>query len=205
MAMDDSARTSHDFSLQPRAVTRLALILLFVASSAWAQPADTFQPPYQTYIAPADPTTGRLIAKGEVAETDVRVICAGKGIFRNVAHAGGTYSQNHRLSQNEQTKRAVMEQSGIPWEDRIHYEDDHMTPLCAGGSDSIRNRWAQPRFGVWNSARKDELEAAACQMICSGEVDLPTAQGWFNTTITPDWRAPYCATFEDADCAELGR
>src|SRR5262249_21096530 len=129
----------------------LALVLVASAAPAWAQ-TDNFRPTYPTYIAPADPTTGRLIPKGEVATTDVKEVCAGKGLYRNVPHPGGTYSQTHRLSQNERTKQQVMANSGVPWKDRAHFEDDHFAPLCLGGSDSVNNRWAQPRFGVWNAA-----------------------------------------------------
>src|SRR5437764_5007337 len=186
-------------------MTRTLLVFAIVCwvAPAWAQ-TDNWAPTYQTYIAPADPATGKLIPKGEVATTDVREICAGKGLYRNVPHPGGTYSQTHRLSQNEKTKRLVMEQSGVPWIDRAAFEDDHFAPLCLGGSDSINNRWAQPRFGTWNAGKKDDLERVSCEMVCSGEAELTAAQGWFNTTITPDWRLPYCQVFDDPDCAEIG-
>jgi hypothetical protein len=184
----------------------LALILTLLSAQAMAQPGDTWLPDYQVYIAPADPQTGKEIPKGEVASTDVNEVCAGKGAYRNTPYSGGTYSQNHRLSQNEETKRLVMQQSGVPWEDRAHYEDDHYCPLGLGCSDSIRNRWAQPRFGTWNSAKKDKLETRAIELVCDGKVDLHEAQSWFNTTVTPDWRTIYCAQFpDDVDCAEIVR
>ena len=185
-------------------MTRTLLVFAIVCwiAPAWAQ-TDNWAPTYQTYIAPADPATGKLIPKGDVATTDVREICAGKGVYRNVPHPGGTYSQTHRLSQNEQTKQLVMQNSGAAWKDRAHFEDDHFAPLCLGGSDSVNNRWAQPRFGTWNAAVKDHLEATACEMVCNGEVELPVAQNWFNTRMTQDWRVPYCTVFEDSDCAEI--
>lgn len=175
------------------------------ASLAQAQtPPDKWLPAYQTYIAPADPSTGKLISKGEVAITDVRIVCAGKGNYRSVKHAGGTYSQNHRLSQNDRIKRQVMAASGVPWKDRAHYEDDHYCPLALGCSDNIENRWAQPRFGNWHAAKKDKLETAAVMMVCAGDVSLKEAQAWFQTRLTPDWRVPYCAEFQDdPDCAKL--
>src|SRR5215472_9771699 len=162
-----------------------ALILIASIAPAWAE-TDPWQPSYQTYIAPADPQTGRLIPKGEVASTDVNDICAGKGLYRNVPHPGGTYSQRHRLSQNEAVKRQVMANSGVPFKDKAHFEDDHFAPLCLGGSDSINNRWTQPRFGTWNAAKKDQLEGASCDMVCKGEAQLKDAQD-----------AP--------DCIEIGR
>jgi hypothetical protein len=48
-----------------------------------------------------------------------------------------------------------------------------------GGSDDDSNLWAQPRRSiepVWNAERKDDLEARLCQMVCSGQLDLETAQ-----------------------------
>jgi hypothetical protein len=184
--------------------TFLTLILIGWTAPAWAQTPDPWAPTYQTYIAPADPATGKLIPKGEVESTDVREICAGKGLYRNAPHPGGTYSQTHRLSQNEAVKRQVMANSGVPFKDKAHFEDDHFAPLCLGGSDSINNRWAQPRFGVWNAAVKDHLEGTACEMVCNGEVELPVAQNWFNTRMTYDWRVPYCTVFkDDPDCAEI--
>jgi hypothetical protein len=83
-------------------------------------------------------------------------------------------TETHRLTQNEQTKQLVMQNSGVAWKDRAHFEDDHFAPLCLGGSDSVNNRWAQPRFGTWNAAVKDHLEATACEMVCNGEVELPS-------------------------------
>lgn len=131
------------------------------------------------------------VHKGDFASHDVNEICAGKGKYRNFPHTGGTYSRNHRLTQNEEVKRQVMEQSGVDWSERAKYEDDHYAPLCLGGSDSIKNRWAQPRFGEWPASMKDKIEAKACELVCDGEVDLETAQSWFDTDKTPDWRDVY--------------
>jgi hypothetical protein len=178
------------------------------AVNAYAETADHFKPSYPVHVIPdfrdAD---GKPIEKGDVAETDVSVVCAGKGAYKSVSHRGGTYSQNHRLSQNDKTKRAVMQQSGVPWKDRSHYEDDHYCPLGAGCSDSIKNRWAQPRFGAWNAAQKDKLETRAIELACAGSVPLKTVQGWFKTEVTPDWRVPYCKLFgaDDPDCAALAK
>ena len=59
------------------------------------------------------------------------------------------------------------------------FEQDHLIPICMSGSDDEKNLWMQPRSSlepVWNAERKDKLEAAMCQMICSGQIDLHVAQ-----------------------------
>jgi hypothetical protein len=134
-----------------------------------------------------------VITRGEVATSDKAEICRWVD--------GLSYSQNHRLSQNPETKRQVLARYGVAWSERADFEDDHDVPLCLGGSDSIANRWPQPRVGVWNSAKKDDLEAVACRQVCDGEVRLETAQGWF---LAPaDWRVAYCEHFSDPACAEI--
>lgn len=104
---------------------------------------------------------------------------------------GGTYSQRHRLSQTPEVKRQVLARYGISWADRRDVEDDHLLPLCAGGADSVVNRWPQPRSGEWTASMKDELEAYACRHVCDlHSVSLAEAQSWF---IAPaDWRQAYC-------------
>lgn len=125
------------------------------------------------------------ITPGMVASTDHADVCS---------HAGGTYSQRHRLSQTPETKQHVMAAYNVPWATRGRYEDDHIIPLCLGGSDDVRNRWPQPRKETtWKAADKDRLEAEACRQVCSGHVSLSEAQGWF----MPDWRKAYCLRFPD--------
>jgi hypothetical protein len=70
------------------------------------------------------------------------------------------------------------------------YEIDHLIPLCLGGSDDPSNLWPQPRRSIeqtWNAERKDRLERLMCDMVCSGQIDIATAQAAFST----DWIAAY--------------
>jgi hypothetical protein len=131
---------------------------------------------------------------GEAATTDWADICG---------REGGTYSQRHRLSQNPQTKREVLARYGVPWSQARTVEDDHDLALCAGGADTVANRWPQSRIGKWNAGQKDKLEALTCHQLCSREITVEEAQGRF---LAPsDWRTAYCANFQDAACAELSR
>jgi hypothetical protein len=70
------------------------------------------------------------------------------------------------------------------------YEIDHLIPLCLGGSDDVSNLWPEPRRSkekTWNAERKDRLERLMCDMVCSGQIDIATAQAAFAI----DWIAAY--------------
>lgn len=148
----------------------------------------------------------QALTPGEFASADQRDICGKVG--------GLTYSKRHRISQNEQTKREVMERYGVPWLERWKYEDDHDVPLCAGGSDSVSNRWPQPRrydtddnpidWGpaspLWTAEDKDKLEAETCRQLCgSHEISVDEAHRRF--TAPSHWPDAYCQLFDDPRCA----
>jgi hypothetical protein len=51
-----------------------------------------------------------------------------------------------------------------------HYEEDHLIPLRLGGAPSDpRNLWPEPRISPdgWGADRKDEVEFALNQLVCS--------------------------------------
>lgn len=182
-------------------IVAIAAVLWMASVGAFA--GDNFHPSYAVHVIPQQ-------EKGFIASTDVREICAGKGAYKDVPQQRcGTYSQCHRTSQDAKTKHAVMDQSGVPWKDRAHYEDDHYGPLALGFTNDIRNRWAQPRFGMWRADKKDQMENYAQDAVCKKEVDLAAAQSWFQTKANPDWRVPYCRLVDagkldsDPDCANL--
>ncbi len=68
------------------------------------------------------------------------------------------------------------------------YELDYLITPALGGGDNIRNFWPQP-YGapVWNAHVKDALEDRLHDLVCSGELDLATAQ----RDIARDWTAAY--------------
>jgi hypothetical protein len=71
-----------------------------------------------------------------------------------------------------------------------HYEEDHLIPLGLGGAPSDeRNLWPEPRTSPdgWGADRKDELELALNQLVCSGRLPLREAQ----RAIATDWIAAY--------------
>ena len=68
------------------------------------------------------------------------------------------------------------------------YEIDYLIAPGLGGTNDIHNLWPQPYAArTWNAYVKDSLEEHLHQMVCKGELDLPTAQ----RDIATDWIAAY--------------
>ena len=100
-----------------------------------------------------------------------------------------TYSQAHRnVPQSVHTQ--VYDEYNVPADDRdIKFgEVDHFYPLCAGGSNDIKNLWDQPAENEWNGQNfgyheKDKLETYICAEIKAGRMDPKDAYN----RITKDW------------------
>ena len=68
------------------------------------------------------------------------------------------------------------------------FEVDHLVSLELGGSNSIQNLWPQSyTTQPLNAYRKDRLENKLHALVCSGHLDLATAQ----KAIATDWIAAY--------------
>jgi hypothetical protein len=73
------------------------------------------------------------------------------------------------------------------------YEVDYLITPALGGADDIRNLWPQPYIsGEWNAHVKDALEDYLHDEVCSGKLDLETAQ----RDISTDWIAAYRKYFK---------
>jgi hypothetical protein len=76
------------------------------------------------------------------------------------------------------------------------YELDYLIAPELGGSNDIRNLWPQPyRADSWSAHAKDALEEHLYQLVCSGNLDLATAQA----DIAKDWIAAYKKYFRTED------
>lgn len=85
-------------------------------------------------------------------------------------------------------KRQVYALYGIKSHRPREYEVDHLISLELGGSNSVRNLWPQSYLTKpWNAHVKDALENRLHALVCSGELDLKTAQ----RDIATDWIAAY--------------
>jgi hypothetical protein len=112
-----------------------------------------------------------------------------------------TYSQAHRnVPRNVHTQ--VYEEYNVPENERNiqHGEVDHFYPLCAGGSNDIKNLWYQPAENEWNGKNfgfheKDKLETFVCAEIKAGRMNPKDA---FNR-IRQDWVKFYLDEGLDAE------
>ena len=95
--------------------------------------------------------------------------------------------------------KAVKDQAyaayGITHHAAGEYEVDHLISLELGGSNSIKNLWPQSyKTKPWNAHLKDKLENRLHSEVCSGKIDLKTAQ----QEVATDWIAAYKRRFGDS-------
>jgi hypothetical protein len=85
-------------------------------------------------------------------------------------------------------KRQVYAEYGITSHKRGEFEIDHLISLELGGSNSSRNLWPESyKTSPWNAHVKDALENELHRLVCTGQLDLKTAQH----DIATDWIAAY--------------
>jgi len=85
-------------------------------------------------------------------------------------------------------RQKVLQEYGIANARPEDYEIDYLIAPRLGGTEDIRNLWPEPyRTRVWNAHVKDALEEHLHKMVCSGQLDLSTAQ----RDIATDWIAAY--------------
>jgi hypothetical protein len=84
-------------------------------------------------------------------------------------------------------KRQVFEEYGIHDTRPNAYELDYLITPELGGANSIRNLWPEPYSAVWNAHVKDRLEDRLHGLVCTGQLDLATAQ----RELSQDWIGAY--------------
>lgn len=111
-------------------------------------------------------------------------------------YGGLTYSQSHRNVTNSVKVKVCQEYSENC---KVEKEIDHFYPLCAGGTNSIENLWAQPAVNIWNGQNfgfhaKDRLEIYICSQIKTGNLSPKIAY----KQLTSDWVAYYLKVINTA-------
>jgi len=85
-------------------------------------------------------------------------------------------------------RQKVFQEYGIVKAHSEDYEIDYLIAPGLGGVDDIHNLWPEPySSSAWNAHVKDALEEHLHEMVCTGRLDLTTAQ----RDIATDWIAAY--------------
>jgi hypothetical protein len=85
-------------------------------------------------------------------------------------------------------RQEVFKEYGIVDPRPEDYEIDYLIAPGLGGAEDIHNLWPEPSTSrTWNAHVKDALEERLHQLVCNGELDLPTAQ----RAIATDWINAY--------------
>jgi len=85
-------------------------------------------------------------------------------------------------------KREVLKKYGLSDASNNAYQIDYLVTPQLGGVASINNLWPEPSVTtVWNARVKDALEDRLHDLVCSGQLDLATAQ----REISQNWIAAY--------------
>ncbi len=101
----------------------------------------------------------------------------------------------------EAVKKQAYANYGITSRRPHQYEVDHLISLELGGSNSIKNLWPESyETTPWNARVKDKLENELHRLVCSGQMDLKTAQ----QEVSTDWIASYKKHFHTNQPLEAG-
>jgi hypothetical protein len=74
-------------------------------------------------------------------------------------------------------RRKVFDEYGMSEDQAGAFEVDYLVTPELGGAEDIRNLWPEPYAETeWNAHVKDALENRLHDLVCSGEIDLATAQ-----------------------------
>ncbi|WP_235845947.1 HNH endonuclease [Dictyobacter aurantiacus] len=84
-------------------------------------------------------------------------------------------------------KDEVYAEYGITHHSAGQYEVDHLISLELGGSNDIANLWPEAASPTPGFHQKDQVENYLHDQVCSGKMDLRTAQ----TKIATDWLSVY--------------
>jgi hypothetical protein len=117
--------------------------------------------------------------------TDPRV--TQDNIDSTICVPGYTKTVRPPVSYTEPLKFKLMAAYGYT-DSASNYELDHLIPLEVGGAPAdVRNLWPEPHYTTPNSYDKDTLENYLNEQVCSGAIDLKTAQNEIATNWVKYW------------------
>ena len=124
-----------------------------------------------------------LVREGAIPRSDLT-----PGAVRFIDRANACLLADNVPGIPDALKQQVLKEYGISEARADAYEIDFLITPALGGSDNVRNLWPEPYFHTsWNAHVKDALEDHFHTLVCSGKMDLPTAQ----REIAQNWVAAY--------------
>ena len=159
------------------ALATVALLVL-VAHLRSAQPSRNASNGSST-LNGAMPVAG--LTPGETVSVTVRDVCA------------PDFPTERQMLVPASLRSRVFQQYGIRNPQPDAFEVDYLITPDLGGASSARNLWPEPYHNtIWNARVKDELEVHLKNLVCSGKLDMPTAQ----RDLAGNWIASYKKYFQ---------
>jgi hypothetical protein len=155
-------------------VTACMALLLAVLLIRFAYERFSFRGPQLSTVEAAGP----LVPDARLTPGDVRLASASQVCSAAVPEENRPPSL---------LQKAVFHEYGMDAAHPDGYEVDHLITPALGGSDDIRNLWPESYYSEWNAHVKDQLEDYLHDQVCSGNMDLPTAQHEIST----NWISAY--------------
>jgi len=108
-------------------------------------------------------------------------------INSTICVSGYASSVRPPVSYTEPLKFKLMDAYGFT-DSAVNYELDHLIPLELGGSpDDVKNLWPEPYYTNPSALDKDRFENYLHNQVCSGVIDLKTAQDEIATNWVKYW------------------
>jgi hypothetical protein len=122
-------------------------------------------------------TAGVLVTNRPASVIPNPALTPGEAVAVSTSNVCGANSGKANQEVPDQLKEAVFKEYGLNNAPRNAYEVDFLITPALGGSAGIRNLWPEPyNSSAWNAHTKDVLENRLHSLVCSGQVDLSTAQ-----------------------------
>ena len=182
-AMDRYAHAYREIFLQYPAAKepRHAPVYWPLSTAAWIVVAALAV--FVWHVSSASRETTALVREGAIPRRDLT-----PGATRSIDRQRACALSDNVPDIPDALKRQVLREYGIDEAAADRYEIDFLITPALGGSESLRNLWPEPYFHTsWNAYVKDTLEDHFHAMVCSGQIDLPTAQ----REIAQNWVAAY--------------
>jgi hypothetical protein len=115
------------------------------------------------------------LTPGAVRQVPIREMCA-------VSH------EEVEVDVPDALRGKILHEYGISEKRKGDFEIDFLIAPRLGGTEDPQNLWPEPYAPpIWNARVKDDLEERLHELVCSGKVDLKTAQN----DIAADWIGAY--------------